>query len=135
MAPTARAAFGLPALAATALYVMVFPFGILRTMSRTLSENVFIGRVWYVSQKVSAFFYFRLERARRVGTEDSTGRAGVSFEVRAAVLTLWAASEAPLSRYLAEWDFKWNTRKVKDGERAALIAKGIEGKRPHVPSC
>src|SRR6516165_8221975 len=43
MAPTARAAFGLPALAATALYVMVLPFGILRTMSRTLSENVFIG--------------------------------------------------------------------------------------------
>ena len=42
---TARAAFGLPALAATALYVMVFPFGILRTMSRTLSENVFTGRV------------------------------------------------------------------------------------------
>jgi hypothetical protein len=32
-----------------------------------------------------------LERARRVGTEDSTGRAGVSFEVRAVVLTLWAA--------------------------------------------
>ena len=27
------------------------------------------------------------------------------------------------------WDFKWNTRKLKDGERAALIAKGIEGKR------
>ena len=49
--------------------------------------------------------------------------------MRAAVLTLWAASEAHLSRYLAEWDFKWNTRKVKDGERAALIAKGIEGKR------
>jgi hypothetical protein len=66
---------------------------------------------------------------RRFGTEDSAGRAGVSFEVRAAVLTLWAASEAHLSRYLAEWDFKWNTRKVKDGERAALIAKGIEGKR------
>ncbi|PZR91824.1 MAG: IS1595 family transposase [Hyphomicrobiales bacterium] len=32
-------------------------------------------------------------------------------------------------RYLAEWDFKWNTRKINDGERAALIAKGIEGKR------
>jgi hypothetical protein len=38
-------------------------------------------------------------------------------------------SEAHLGRYLAEWDFKWNTCKVKDGERAALIAKGIEGKR------
>jgi transposase-like protein len=38
-------------------------------------------------------------------------------------------SEAHLHRYLTEWDFKWNTRNVKDGERAALIAKGIEGKR------
>jgi ATP-dependent exoDNAse (exonuclease V) alpha subunit len=40
-----------------------------------------------------------------------------------------SVSEAHLGRYLAEWDFKWNTRKMKDGERAALIAKGIEGKR------
>jgi ISXO2-like transposase domain len=38
-------------------------------------------------------------------------------------------SEAHLDRYMAEWDFKWNTRKMKDGERAALIAKSIEGKR------
>ena len=38
-------------------------------------------------------------------------------------------SEAHLSRYLTEWDFKFNTRKISDGERAALIAKGIEGKR------
>ena len=38
-------------------------------------------------------------------------------------------SEAHLSRYLAEWDFKWNNRKLKDGERAALSLKGIEGKR------
>lgn len=38
-------------------------------------------------------------------------------------------SEAHLSRYLAEWDFKWNTRKLKDGERAAIALKGIEGKR------
>ena len=29
-------------------------------------------------------------------------------------------SEAHLPRYLVEWDFKYNTRKVKDGERAAL---------------
>jgi hypothetical protein len=29
----------------------------------------------------------------------------------------------------AEWDFKWNTREVKHAERAALIAKGAEGKR------
>jgi hypothetical protein len=40
-----------------------------------------------------------------------------------------SVSEAHLHRYLVEWDFKFNTRKLKDGERAALIAKGIEGKR------
>jgi hypothetical protein len=38
-------------------------------------------------------------------------------------------SEAHLPRYLVEWDFKWNTRKLKDGERAALALKGAEGKR------
>jgi transposase-like protein len=38
-------------------------------------------------------------------------------------------SEAHLPRYLTEWDFKWNTRKLKDGERAALALKGAEGKR------
>jgi hypothetical protein len=32
-----------------------------------------------------------------------------------------SVSEAHLHRYLIEWDFKWNTRKTKDGERAALI--------------
>src|SRR5215472_16201777 len=79
MAPTARAAFGLPALAATALYVRVFPFGILRTMSRTLSENVF------------AFFTFdwneRVALARKIRPDVPV----LVFEVRAAVLTLWAA--------------------------------------------
>src|SRR3989338_10148630 len=42
MAPTARAAFGLPAFVATSLYVIVFPLGILRTTSRTLSANVLL---------------------------------------------------------------------------------------------
>jgi len=40
-----------------------------------------------------------------------------------------SVSEAHLARYLIEWDFKWNTRKMKDGERAALALKGAEGKR------
>jgi transposase-like protein len=38
-------------------------------------------------------------------------------------------SEAHLHRYVAEWDFKFNTRKITDGERAAIALKGIEGKR------
>ena len=40
-----------------------------------------------------------------------------------------SVSEAHLKRYLTEWDFKWNTRKLKDGERAALALKGAQGKR------
>jgi hypothetical protein len=38
-------------------------------------------------------------------------------------------SEAHLPRYLAEWDIKFNTRKITDGERAALALKGAEGRR------
>jgi transposase-like protein len=41
-------------------------------------------------------------------------------------------SEAHLHRYLAEFDFRYNTRTklgVSDAERAAMTLKGIEGKR------
>jgi transposase-like protein len=38
-------------------------------------------------------------------------------------------SEAHLHRYLVEWDFKFNNRRVSDGERTALIAQQAEGKR------
>jgi transposase-like protein len=34
-----------------------------------------------------------------------------------------------LDRYLAEFDFRYNARKITDGERAILALKGIEGKR------
>ena len=52
-----------------------------------------------------------------------------SLMKRAVFGTHHSISEAHLARYLAEWDFKFNTRKLRDGERAELIAKGIEGKR------
>ena len=38
-------------------------------------------------------------------------------------------SEAHLPRYLVEWDFKFNTRKLTDWERAAIALKGAGGKR------
>jgi transposase-like protein len=59
----------------------------------------------------------------------NTAECRFSLMKRAVFGTHHSISEAHLSRYLVEWDFKWNTRKVKDGERAALIAKGIDGKR------
>jgi hypothetical protein len=40
-----------------------------------------------------------------------------------------SVSEAHLHRYIAEWDFTFYTRKITDGERAALARKGAEGRR------
>jgi transposase-like protein len=73
----------------------------------------------------SADEYVRLAGFIHVNTAESR----FSLMKRAVFGTHHSISEAHLSRYLAEWDFKWNTRKISDGERAALIAKGIEGKR------
>ena len=59
----------------------------------------------------------------------NTAECRFSLMKRAVFGTHHSISEAHLSRYLAEWDFKFNTRKMNDGERATLIAKGAEGKR------
>jgi transposase-like protein len=59
----------------------------------------------------------------------NTAECRFSLMKRAVFGTHHSISEAHLPRYLTEWDFKWNTRKITDGERAALIAKGVEGKR------
>lgn len=59
----------------------------------------------------------------------NTAECRFSLMKRAVFGTHHSISEAHLSRYLAEWDFKFNTRKMNDGERATLIAKGIHGKR------
>jgi hypothetical protein len=59
----------------------------------------------------------------------NTAEARFSLMKRAVYGTHHSISEAHLHRYLVEWDFKWNTRKITDGERAALAVKGAEGKR------
>jgi transposase-like protein len=59
----------------------------------------------------------------------NTAECRFSLMKRAVFGTHHSISEAHLERYLNEWDFKWNTRKMKDGERAATALKGIEGKR------
>jgi transposase-like protein len=40
-----------------------------------------------------------------------------------------SVSEAHLARYLAEFDFRYNTRELTDAERAALLLAGAKGKR------
>ncbi len=59
----------------------------------------------------------------------NTAECRFSLMKRAVYGAHHSISEAHLPRYLVEWDFKWNTRELKDGERAALALKGAEGKR------
>jgi transposase-like protein len=59
----------------------------------------------------------------------NTAEARFSLMKRSVYGTHHSISEAHLPRYLSEWDHKWNTRKMTDRERAALAAKGAEGKR------
>lgn len=79
----------------------------------------------HTSVKHSANEYVRLGGFAHINTAE----ARFSLMKRAIFGAHHSISEAHLPRYLVEWDFKWNTRKMKDGERAALALKGAEGKR------
>ena len=48
---------------------------------------------------------------------------------RGVIGTYHHMSEAHLGRYCREFDLRYNTRELTDGERAAVIVKGMEGKR------
>ena len=48
---------------------------------------------------------------------------------RGVIGTYHHMSEAHLGRYCAEFDLRYNTRELTDGERAAAILKGGEGRR------
>ena len=48
---------------------------------------------------------------------------------RGVIGTYHHMSEAHLARYTAEFDLRYNTRSMSDGERANVILKGMEGKR------
>jgi len=48
---------------------------------------------------------------------------------RGVIGTYHHMSEAHLGRYCAEFDLRYNTRNMNDGERAALILKGGVGRR------
>jgi transposase-like protein len=88
-------------------------------------EAVAKGFAGHTTVNHSADEYVRLGGFAHVNTAE----ARFSLMKRAVFGTHHSISEAHLPRYLAEWDFKFNTRKMNDGERATLIVKGIDGKR------
>src|SRR6202047_2037374 len=59
----------------------------------------------------------------------NTAECRFSLMKRAVFGTHHSISEAHLHRYLAEWDYKFNTRKTTDVERMSQSIPGIIGKR------
>ena len=70
------------------------------------------------------------EYVRKGGfAHSNTAENFFSIFKRGVIGTYHHMSEAHLSRYTAEFDFRYNTRKVTDGERADAALLGIAGKR------
>jgi len=96
-------------------------------MTDELASYIKLGKEFagHTSVNHSADEYVRLAGFAHVNTAECR----FSLMKRAVFGVHHSISEAHLHRYLVEWDFKFNTRKMKDGERAALALKGAEGKR------
>ncbi len=70
------------------------------------------------------------EYVRKGGfAHSNTAENFFSIFKRGVIGTYHHMSEAHLGRYCAEFDLRYNTRGMTDGERAALILKGGEGRR------
>lgn len=71
--------------------------------------------------------YVRRKKGKVIHT--NTAEGFFSLLKRAVNGTYHHLSKQHLPRYLAEFDFRYNSRKVSDGERTALAIRGAEGKR------
>lgn len=63
------------------------------------------------------------------GTHSNTVESAFSLLKRGIYGTFHNVSRKHLHRYVAEFDFRWNARKVDDGERLARAIKSSVGKR------
>jgi transposase-like protein len=68
------------------------------------------------------------EYARPGGIHSNTAESAFSLLKRGIMGTFPSLSRKHL-RYVAEFDFRWNTRKIDDGERTAFAIQSAEGKR------
>jgi len=71
----------------------------------------------------------RGQYAKPDGTHSNTVESAFSLLKRGIYGTFHNVSRKHLHRYVAEFDFRWNARKVDDGERLARAIRSAEGKR------
>ena len=69
------------------------------------------------------------EYARPGGIHSNTVESAFALLKRGIYGTFHNVSRKHLHRYVAEFDFRWNARKIDDGERTALAIRSAEGKR------
>jgi hypothetical protein len=69
------------------------------------------------------------EFSRGNGPHSNTAENFFSILTRGVIGTYHHWSEAHMHRYLAEFDLRYSTKDVSDGERATSILKGMEGRR------
>jgi transposase-like protein len=69
------------------------------------------------------------EYVRPGGIHSNTAESYFAILKRGVYGSFHSISEAHLHRYLAEFDFRYTTRKLTDNERAELLLKGAAGKR------
>jgi transposase-like protein len=69
------------------------------------------------------------EFSRGDGIHSNTAENFFSILKRGVVGTYHHMSATHMHRYLAEFDMRYSTKTVTDGDRAALILKGMEGRR------
>jgi transposase-like protein len=69
------------------------------------------------------------EYAKPDGTHSNTVESAFSLLKRGIYGTFHNVSRKHLHRYVAEFDFRWNARKIDDGERTALAIRKAAGKR------
>ncbi len=69
------------------------------------------------------------EYARPGGIHSNTVEGVFSLLKRGMYGTFHSVSRKHLHRYLAEFDFRYNARKIEDGERTALAIRNASGKR------
>jgi transposase-like protein len=78
----------------------------------------------------STVVHSKKEYVRTAGfTHSNTAENFFSIFKRGVIGTYHHMSEAHLGRYCREFDFRYNTRAMTDGERAAIALKGAVGKR------
>jgi len=65
----------------------------------------------------------------RGDTYTNTAESWIALLKRGIMGSFHHVSEEHLNRYANEFSFRWNNRKVSDGERAVTAIKGIEGKQ------